>query len=187
MVRHLYIGDLVIDTLDTLQTVLHTFFFMILPLSVAVAMMSDYRSMTISNEISITIAVAFFPTAFLAGLPLWYIGDHLLFGIVMFIVGVILFVLNVYGGGDAKLIAAVSLWIGYNIIEFLLIMAIAGGFLGIAGLLLRETAFGRRLMELPSVQSAVSLEGLKKKRIPYGLAIGYSVFWVLGKLSTAPW
>ena len=70
-----------------------------------------------------------------AGLNWHEIGWHLVFGAIVLVVCAVLFYLNVFGGGDAKVIAAASLWTGLAAsAPFVLGMAIAGG--ALAGVLI---------------------------------------------------
>lgn len=56
---------------------------------------------------------------------------YVLFAII-FILGMVLFYLNLIGGGDAKFLSVVALWIGWaKIIPFLILMGIIGGALSI--------------------------------------------------------
>jgi prepilin peptidase CpaA len=51
----------------------------------------------------------------------------------LFFVGYALFALGLFGGGDSKLMAAAGLWFGTSqTLPFLLMTAVAGGFLAIA-------------------------------------------------------
>lgn len=60
-------------------------------------------------------------------------------GVAMFLLGAGLFALGLFGGGDVKLIAAMALWTGFaDLPRFLLIMAAAGGLLGLVLLLKRR-------------------------------------------------
>lgn len=71
--------------------------------------------------------------------------------------GMVAFHYGVFGGGDTKLVAATSLWLGHaQTGSFLFIMALAGGLLALAWLL------WRRLTRYPDGQSAT---------LPYGIAI----------------
>ncbi len=74
-----------------------------------------------------------------AGLSTGEIGMHLLVGAIVMLACVALFFLNVFGGGDAKVIGAASLWIGLPAMtSFVFWMALAGGLLGILLLVLRK-------------------------------------------------
>ena len=105
------------------------------PLLLIYAAWHDVSTMTIPNWVSISLAAAFIPAAFAAGLPIEQIGWHLMFGAIVLVVCAVLFYLNVFGGGDAKVIAAASLWTGLaGGAPFVMGMAIAGG--ALAGVLI---------------------------------------------------
>jgi prepilin peptidase CpaA len=95
----------------------------------------DVKTMTIPNWVSIALAMAFVPAAFAAGLSIQAVGWHLAFGAGVLLVCAALFYLGVFGGGDAKVIAAASLWTGLaGAASFVMCMALAGG--ALAGILI---------------------------------------------------
>jgi prepilin peptidase CpaA len=76
----------------------------------------------------------------------------------VFVTAFVLFWLRLIGGGDAKLIAATALLVGYNeLLNFLLLMSICGALLALAILLTH-----------PSSDSSPSKTRLP---VPYGVAI----------------
>lgn len=112
-----------------------TLFCLAFPAFLLYAAWHDVSTMQIPNWVSIGLAAAFVPAAAAAGLTMEMIGLHLAVGAVTLIVCAVLFYLNVFGGGDAKVIAAASLWIGMAAAApFVMGMALAGGVL--AGLLI---------------------------------------------------
>lgn len=91
---------------------------------------SDVRSMLINNWVSIVLAVAFVPAAAASGMSMSEFGAHLGFAALALMVGATLFYLGVFGGGDAKVIAAASLWLGFpGAGPFFFYMALCGGLL----------------------------------------------------------
>jgi prepilin peptidase CpaA len=100
------------------------------PLLLLYAAWHDISTMTIPNWVSILLAGAFFPAAVIAGLSPAEIGFHLAFAAGVLLACAALFYLGVFGGGDAKVIAAASLWIGLaSSLHFLFGMAVVGGVL----------------------------------------------------------
>jgi prepilin peptidase CpaA len=86
--------------------------------------------MTIPNRLTIGLAVAFVPVALLSHLSLTGWGIHLGLGLAGLVLGMILFALRFMGGGDAKLLAAASLWLGFHgFIAPFIYTAIFGGVL----------------------------------------------------------
>lgn len=109
------------------------------PLLLLFAAWHDVSTMWIPNWVSIALGVAFIPAAMAAGIAMPQIGLHLVVGCVTLLVCVVLFYLGIFGGGDAKVIAAASLWVGLpGMTSFVFWMALAGGLLGIALIVLRR-------------------------------------------------
>ncbi len=104
-------------------------------------------------------------------------------------VGFILFSLKYCGGGDSKLIAAISLWAGPDLVlDFLILTALAGGVIAFGYILYARFSFLYYQASvfapfLPQVTTLDSKEILKKP-IPYGTAIAiggvYVAFTLLG-------
>lgn len=116
-----------------------TLFCLAFPAFLLYAAWHDLSTMTIPNWVSIGLAAAFVPAAAAAGLSMEMIGLHLAFGAVTLIVCATLFYLNVFGGGDAKVIAAASLWTGLAAAApFMMGMALAGGLLAAVLIALRR-------------------------------------------------
>lgn len=143
-----------------------------LPLTLIAAAIKDATSMTIPNWIPLAAAGAFLALAPFE-LPLAETGMHLLVGFGALAVGFAMFSFGWVGGGDAKLFAAASLWLGWSAApEFLLWTALAGG-----GLSLGLMAARRAALYLPFFAPFASGEGAlarllaPKGDIPYGLAI----------------
>ncbi len=102
----------------------------ILPGAVAFAAAMDIFTMTIPNRVSAVMVLAFFPLALLAGFDGWEITAHVGAGVLALAVGIGLFAGGWFGGGDAKLMAAIALWVGLESLPaYFLYVAIAGGML----------------------------------------------------------
>lgn len=142
-------------------------FLAILPAMAIVAGLQDLTSMKIRNWISVAIVVGFFPAALLLGLSPVAVAIHAGIGVLALAVTIGLFALGQMGGGDAKLIAAISLWFGLTAGVFLLWTALIGG--GFALLILVARARGQALLAVapPWVTELLT----PKNRIPYGVAI----------------
>jgi prepilin peptidase CpaA len=131
---------------------------------------TDLLTMTIPNRISVALVVAFVIAALLSGMPLeTLLLNHVLVGAAAFGTAILLWSLGGMGGGDAKLLSAVLLWIGYEHIgPYLLEMSILGGVLALAVLAYRIFVPSESLNVAPGW--AVRLHA-KGTGIPYGLAI----------------
>lgn len=144
------------------------------------AAVSDARSYIIPNRLVLILIAAFILAAPLL-LPLPAIVRHVLAGLGVLVVGLALFQFRLLGGGDVKLFAAASLWVGLDLlVPQLLLVFLAGGTLSVMLLLLR-TAWGQglflslfgRWMALPRLLG-------KGEPVPYGVAI------CLGSLALTP-
>jgi prepilin peptidase CpaA len=134
---------------------------------------SDVRSMTIPNQLNLAIAGLFLPAAgaayFFAGIEPVILGGHLMTGMIAFIVCFALFSFGVVGGGDAKMIPAVMLWMGTEAsLPFVYFTALAGG--GCALLILVISKFVP-IAILPGALRAPFEAKNGKPYVPYGVAI----------------
>ena len=147
------------------------------PALAIVAAVKDATSYTIPNWISLAL-IGLFPSAALAvGLPLPTLGVHLALGFAALVVGMIMFSLRWIGGGDAKLFAALALWVGWpGMLTLTLGAAQVGGLLALFLLLARSVALRPLMLLGPRwvVRLAEPGEG-----VPYGVAIAAGALWAL--------
>src|SRR5690606_40822661 len=100
----------------------------VMPVLAVVAALHDLTTMKIPNWISIALVVGFFPAALALGLPLSVVGVCAGMALAALFIGAGMFALNWIGGGDAKLLAAATLWMGLSgTLHFLLFTGLAGG------------------------------------------------------------
>jgi prepilin peptidase CpaA len=150
------------------MTVLNYGAFLIFPLLMVYAAVSDLLSMTIPNRLSVVGVVAFVIAAPFSGLGIADVGLHIAAGAAVLVGGFVMFSLGWIGGGDAKLAAVAALWLGLShTLEFLVLGAVFGGTLTIFILMAR-----RRF--LPTI--AVKQQWLLRLHdpttgVPYGLAL----------------
>jgi len=141
---------------------------MIFPAVMIFAALSDLRTLTIPNNLSVILVVTFLPVAVLAGLPFESFLIHLAAGAGILVVGFLLFMTGTLGGGDAKLMSAAGIWVGAaNISTFFLYVALIGGALAVGILIYRR---------LPTAAIAAGPAWAfrlhdKETGIPYGIAI----------------
>ena len=138
---------------------------------VVFAAVRDAVSYIIPNWVSAALAVTFLPAALILHHG-WdsQITNALILGVVLLSVGMGMFALNWMGGGDAKLMAASSLWIGYShgLPLFVLFTGLAGGVLAL-GLITVRSAFVRPFAAAgPAWVGRLATPGAAA---PYGVAI----------------
>jgi prepilin peptidase CpaA len=142
-----------------------------LSLILAWAAASDVRARIIPNKAVLAVVALLVPWA-LAHWGVW-IWLALLAGVIGLAVGIALYAMGVVGAGDAKLFAAVSLFVGLDRLPALAVAtALIGGLVAIASLLARP----RRALVMIAMQG----KGDFGPGIPYGLAIaggGFIVVW----------
>lgn len=147
-----------------------------LPLLLAAAAGWDIASFTIPNFLNLALIAVFAIFAFAAGLSFSTIGWHLLAGSIALAVGFTLFALGHIGGGDAKLFAAVVLWLGLkDFLPYALVASLFGGVLAFALMLLRRWPLPVFLAR----QSWILKLHDKQAGIPYGVALAAGVFILL--------
>jgi prepilin peptidase CpaA len=147
--------------------------FLIFPLCLTIAALSDLFTMTIPNRASVILIGGFLIIAPFIGLSLSEIGMHLGGAAIVFSVCFALFALNIMGGGDAKLLSAAALWFGFNtsLLEFVIYVSFMGGLITVLIVSLRA-----RVDFITAVGLRVPSSLLVAKKIPYGLAIGIGGF-----------
>ncbi len=156
--------------MTTLATILVLTVF---PILVTYAAISDIRTLRIPNWLNLAIAGSFFPVALIAGMPLEVMVWHLAAFGAAFALGFTIFALNLFGGGDAKMIPAAAIWLGWGdggeyMITFFIMTSLAGGLLAIISFIWRKLTVevgvwasegaGQKMLE-------------KKPDLPYGVAI----------------
>jgi Flp pilus assembly protein, protease CpaA len=135
----------------------------VLALALVRAAWGDLKTRTIPNWLNLAIAL---------GAPLWWWANgwslwpavtvQLLIFVVIFLIFAGCFAIGAMGGGDVKLIAALSLWLPLTpLIRMLFIMAVLGGIVTLATLLVHKLAKRAGAPE-----------------IPYGVAISLAGLWV---------
>jgi prepilin peptidase CpaA len=140
----------------------------IFPGLVIFAACTDMFTMTIPNRLCLALIAAFFAAVALAGLPLEVIGWHLATAVIALGLTFLLFAAGVFGGGDAKLTAAIALWLGPSLaLEFALLAALLGGILTLTLVLARS--FPTYTASINSDWAARLLSS--NVGIPYGIAL----------------
>lgn len=140
----------------------------VFPLLVITAALKDVTSFTIPNWLTVSLVVAFYPAALVAGASLATIGVCTLVGAVALLVGMGMFAMGWMGGGDAKLLAGCALWMGWpTVLPFLLAAALAGGALALVLMQMRSELLRPWLERGPAWIGRLATG----PDAPYGLAI----------------
>ncbi|MCC7266812.1 MAG: prepilin peptidase [Caulobacteraceae bacterium] len=148
------------------------------PALMIVAALRDCSTFTIPNWISLALLGLFPLAAFAVGLPLPAIGLALLLGVGGLLVGMGMFAAGWIGGGDAKILAAATPWLGLAALgPFLVVTAVAGGGLAVFLLFMRSGQISPLLAQGPTWLARLATRG---ENVPYGVAIA------VGALSAFP-
>ncbi len=149
----------------------------VFPLAMAYAAASDLLTMTIPNRISLMLIAAFLVLAPLSGMSWQIFGQHLATGAAVLTIGIVLFSMGIFGGGDAKLLAAASLWLGVDHLgPFMGYVAIIGGILCTVIL-----AYRRIPAEALSLPGWAARLHSPKTGVPYGIAISGAALMIYPK------
>lgn len=158
----------------------------VFPAAVIYAGASDLVSMTISNRVTLGLVAAFAILAVWAGMPMAVVGDHVLAGVAMLVLGLGLFAPGWIGGGDAKLCAATALWLGWDLLlEYAVVASLLGGGLTLGILVFRRMPLTEWLIR----QDWLARLHHRDTGIPYGIALAAAAliiytrsYWFTGTL-----
>ena len=151
--------------MNLLQAALLTVF----PVLVIVAALTDVTSFTIPNRVSALLLLAFVPAALALGRPIGEMGLDAAICFAALLAGMGMFAAGWIGGGDAKLLAAASLWLGLPAMPiFLLVTALSGGALAMLLMNVRSSWVQPYLGGAPSWLARLATPGAD---VPYGVAI----------------
>jgi prepilin peptidase CpaA len=155
--------------------------FLVFPAAMAFAGAMDLFTMTIPNRISLVLVATFPLAALVGGIGWWAFAMHLAAGALMLVVGIFMFARGWLGGGDAKLLAAATLWLGFEALpSYLILVAIAGGALAALLLFFRTMAPPMWMLNQPW---AMRLHNARTG-IPYGIALAAAALHIYPAL---PW
>jgi prepilin peptidase CpaA len=131
--------------------------------------------MTIPNQVSLLLAGGFALCAILVGLPVSALAGHLASGTLVLIIGFGMFAAGWLGGGDAKLAAAVALWLGFgSLLDFVLLASAAGGALTLVILMFR----GLPLPAFALGWTWASRLHDRRTGVPYGIALAAAALFI---------
>lgn len=127
----------------------------------------DARTREIANWKTAAIALLA-PAWWVAnGLPLWPdVAIQLGVAVAVFAVFLVVFHFGLMGGGDVKMIVALSLWLPFPaFVTMLMVMSVAGGIVTIAMMIERRIARNKNQIEVP-YGVAIAVAGLLAIREP---------------------
>jgi prepilin peptidase CpaA len=141
------------------------------PALMAFAASSDLLTMTIPNRVALALLGGYLAFALILQVPLTTIALHLSCGLLVLAITFAMFCFGWMGGGDAKLAAATSVWLGWSLVlEYGLIASIAGGLLTIGIILARQWPLPEGLMKQAWLQRLHDA----RTGIPYGIALAFA-------------
>ena len=148
---------------------------LLFPALMAFAAASDLFTMTISNRVSLLLALGFLALALLGGMGLYDVLAHLGAGAAVLTVAFACFAMGWVGGGDAKVAAAAALWFGFgHLLNYLLYASVFGGALTLLLLQFRQWP-----LPYPFAGQAWLLKlHAKESGIPYGIALAIGALMV---------
>lgn len=147
----------------------------IFPLLMAFAACSDLLTMRISNGLVAAVIASFIAIAFLVGLSPSALGMHVAAGALVLTTTFGMFAMGWIGGGDAKLTAAIAMWMGFELLlPFLLYASVFGGLLTLLLLVGRRYALPGPLLKAGWL---VRLHH-PKTGVPYGIALALAAMLV---------
>jgi len=149
----------------------------VLPLLLVAGACWDIATFKIPNFVSLALLTAFSLYVLAVHMPLGELGIHLLVGATGLTIGFFLFALGYIGGGDAKFLASILLWIGggADAIDYALIAALVGGALTIALVSLRSLPLPAMFVSHAWIMRLHD----SKSGVPYGVALGAGALLVL--------
>lgn len=141
---------------------------LVFPLLMAYAASSDLLTMRISNKLVLLLVGGFFVLALFIGMPLSDIGMHIACAALVLVFAFAFFAFGWIGGGDAKLVSATTLWLGFGImLPYLVYASLLGGALTLYLLAARRWPLPERLRRIPWIDRLHD----SKSGVPYGIAL----------------
>ncbi len=164
---------------------LEALIFVVFPFCMVHAAVSDMVSMTIANRISILLVLTFAIVAPLTGMAWSDFGMHFAAGGLVLVLTFGVFAFGGMGGGDAKLLAATSLWMGFSIelLQYVVYGGLLGGLLTLLVLMYRKSALSTFTGDYVLLRHFAN----DKVGVPYGLALGAAGLMVFPATPLAMW
>ena len=147
--------------------------------AVAVAMVSDLTRFEIPDSVALVLAGGAVVALLADGGGLSRLLIHLAVAAGAFGLGLVLFMLGLWGGGDVKLMAALGLWLGWPLIlPYLQLMVLLGGGVGLGLLVFRRLQLPASWLARPWLARLHAPD----EGMPYGLALGGAALMMMAQL-----
>lgn len=141
----------------------------IFPMIMLLSASMDLLTMTIPNKVTLALVAGFFLLAPFVDMSWQQFGLHIAMGFGLLVITMGMFAMGWMGGGDAKLVAATGLWLGFSVemMNYALLASLWGGAL---------TLVIMKLRMMPVLPSWLSFKWLARlhnpdEGVPYGLAL----------------
>lgn len=164
---------------------LEALIFVVFPFCMAFAIVSDMVSMTIANRVSLILLATFAVVAPATGMAWVDYGWHFAAGAMVLACTFVLFAVGGMGGGDAKLMAATALWMGFSpqLLHYLVQASVLGGVLTLLLLVYRKSP----LSMFTGGNMFLRHFADEKAGIPYGVALGVAGLMVYPSTPLMQW
>jgi prepilin peptidase CpaA len=147
----------------------------VFPALMAYAASSDLLTMRIANWLVILVVLSYLAIALIVRLPWEQIGWAAVAALAVLVVAFAFFAFGWIGGGDAKLVAATSVWIGVNyMLQYLIYAALLGGALTLIILAFRRYPLPGWLSRHKWIDRLHDT----KSGVPYGIALALAAILV---------
>ncbi|TKT74954.1 prepilin peptidase [Aquamicrobium sp. LC103] len=164
---------------------LEALIFVVFPFCMVFSAVSDMVSMTIANRVSLVLVATFAAIAPFTGMDWATYGMHFAGAGLVLAATFGLFAIGGMGGGDAKLLAATSLWIGFGagLFQYLVYSSVIGGLLTLLIIFYRKSD----LSILTGGNLFLRHFANEKVGIPYGVALGVGGLLVYPDTALVQW
>lgn len=159
--------------------------FVIFPFCMLYAVVSDVISMTIANRVSVILIASFAIIAPMTGMEWTTYGWHFAGGAVVLAITFLIFAIGGMGGGDAKLLAATAVWMGFDItlLQYLVLGAMLGGFLTFLIVVFRNSPISAYTANNVFLRHFAD----HKSGVPYGVALGVAGLMIYPQTELVRW
>jgi prepilin peptidase CpaA len=159
--------------------------FVVFPFCMVFAAVSDMMSMTIANRVSLLLVATFALAAPMTGMEWSQFGLHFAAAFLVLAVTFGLFAIGAMGGGDAKLLAATALWMGFGIelLQYVVYGGVLGGLLTLMILRFRSSPIAVVTATNPLLRHFADRDA----GIPYGVALGAAGLLMFPATPLAQW